>query len=63
MAATLTIDDGAGKFRDNLNGYWYAHSDPKSALDNACRRIIQRANGPSVDELRKGLYDFYEDLD
>ena len=62
LTATLTVADGTGKFRDNLGGYWYQHSDPKTALDNACRRIIERVDGPSQDDLRKELQEFYEEL-
>ena len=62
LTAALTVDDGAGKFRDELGGYWYQHSDPKLALDNACRRIIKRVGGPSQDDLRKELQKFYDEL-
>lgn len=61
LRATLTIA-ATGKFRDTLNNYWYEHADPKSALDNACRRIIARANAPSQADLRKQLHAFYDEL-
>ena len=61
LTATLTIAD-TGKFRDILNNYWYEHSDPKSALDNACRRIIARSNAPSKADLRKQLHTLYDEL-
>ena len=62
LTATLAIAD-TGKFRDTLNAYWYEHADPKSALDNACRRIIARASAPSTEHLRKQLHEFYDQLD
>ena len=62
FTAELTIHQATNKYRESLDGWGMDHDTLKSALDSACRRILEKSAQPSPEELCKGMGEFYDDL-
>ena len=62
FTANLTIHQATNKYRENLDGWGNDHNTLKSALDRACRRILEKAAQPPPDALCKGMDEFYDGL-
>lgn len=62
LTAYISIHEATGKYREEFDGWGQDWDSPKDALDNACRRIMDRAKTPGEAELRKGLDELFEEL-
>ena len=62
LTAYITIHEATGMYREALDGWGTDQITLEGALNGACRRILEKSNKPSKDELRKGLDEFYGNL-
>ena len=58
----ITIHSSTGMYRESLDGWGTDRASLEQALDAVCARILDRAKQPSKEELRNGLFEFYENL-
>ena len=59
---SVYVHNATGEFRGEALGWGSGYDSPKAALDNACRRIIERAAKPSDKVQREQIDKLYEDL-
>ena len=62
LTAYITIHQPTRKFRESLDGWGTNRASVSAALEGACGRIIDMAKEPSVEELQKGMREFFEKL-
>ena len=60
--ADITIHPATNQFRESLDGWGQDHSSLQSALDSACRRILDKSARPGKEQLCSELDDFYASL-
>ena len=59
---SVFVHNATGEFRGEALGWGSGYDSPEAALDNACRRIIDRAAKPSDKVQREKIDKLYEDL-
>ena len=62
LTAYITVHEATGMYREALDGWGSDQNTLNGALNEACRRILNKSKKPSKDTLLKGLHDFYETL-
>ena len=62
LTAYITIHEVTGMYRESLDGWGTDQTNLESALNRACRRILEKSEKPSKKELCKGLGEFYDNL-
>ena len=63
MTAYITIHEATGMYRESLDGWGTDQTTLEGAVNGACRRILEKSKKPSEGELRKGLDEFYDNLE
>ena len=63
LTAYITIHEATNMYRESLDGWGTDQTTLEGALKRACLRILERSKNPSKEELRKGLVDFYDNLE
>lgn len=61
---TITVHPRApnGPYRDELDGWWFHHGELQAAVDNLCRRLLERRAQTPAEQLRKKIEEFYGGL-
>ena len=62
LTAYITIHEATGMYRESLDGWGTDQTNLDSALNMICRRILEKSEKPSKEELCKGLGEFYDNL-
>ncbi len=60
LTGYVSIHRPTGMYRGSVDGWGSQHKTPEEALDAACRWLLQKAETPSEEALRKQLHEFYE---
>ena len=62
LTAIISIHEATGMYREDLDGWGTDQATLNGALDGACRRILEKSEKPSKEQLCKGIGEFYENL-
>ncbi|MDE0453545.1 MAG: hypothetical protein OXI90_17470 [Gammaproteobacteria bacterium] len=62
LTAFVYIHESTRKFRESLEGWGTDQSSLDAALEGACRRIVNLAKEPRVEELQKRMREYFDDL-
>ena len=62
ITAKISVNQTTRQYGVGLDGIGSLHDDPTSALNQACRRILDKAKRQTAKELCAGMDDFYASL-
>ena len=60
LTAFVSIHKSTLKFRESLDGWGTNQNSLDAALKGACRRIVNLAKEPSVEELQKEMREYFD---